>query len=310
MDDYYQCYNFFKECTAFVIKHKNFLAACKRIRDNNEKLEPKMYDALVDSFAIAEKDMNSTCNEHRCIVDYFQNADDEMESDISDLEESDDSDQSEKEDDEKDVTDTSSTDESENEDNENESDEEDNNSVDEMEYDDDMADFFETDQCCIHELLKPFYETLIETKQFDVVKKIQIWKDEYEEKCLRFEKFFSPHEKDECAIMMKEILSNYDKKGSDYLKLCESKYIKLLATYCKDVIDEKTGKELFGQNYAKLNDLEIPLNKKRKMFTKKDVIRGLLNHIRNETLPILNEYLVRRHDHILKKIINLGFSSE
>ena len=302
MNDYYECYNFFKECSAFVIKHQKFLAACKRIRDNNEKLDPRMYDVFVAAFANAEKDMDSTCNEHKCIVNLYD-SDDEMESDISDLEESDDSDQSEKEDDEKDVSDTSSTDESENEVEENESDEEDNNSVDEMEYDDDMADLIETDQCCIHELLKPFYETLIETKQFDVVRKIQIWNDEYEEKCLRFDKFFSPHEKDECAIMMKEILSNYDKKDTDYLKLCESKYIKLLSTYCKDDIDEKTGEELFGQNYAKLNDLEIPLNKKRKMFTKKDVIHRLLNHIRNEVLPILNEYLVERHDHILKRLI-------
>ena len=302
MNDYYECYNFFKECSAFVIKHQKFLAACKRIKDNNEKLDARLYDVFVPAFANAEKDMDSTCNEHKCIVNLYD-SDDEMESDISDLEESDDSDQSEKEDDEKDVSDTSSTDESENEVEENETDEEDNNSVDEMEYDDDMADLIETDQCCIHELLKPFYETLIETKQFDVVRKIQIWNDEYEEKCLRFEKFFSPHEKDECAIMMKEILSNYDKKGTDYLKLCESKYIKLLSTYCKDDIDEKTGKELFGQNYAKLNDLEIPLNKKRKMFTKKDVIHRLLNHIRNEVLPILNEYLVERHDHILKRLI-------
>ena len=124
MNDYYECYNFFKECSAFVIKHKNFITACKRIRDNNGKLDPKMYDAFV--------------------------------SDISDIEESDDSDQSENEDDEMDDSDTNSSDESENEVDESESDEEDNNSEDEMEYDDDMADLFETEQCCIHELLKPF----------------------------------------------------------------------------------------------------------------------------------------------------------
>ena len=202
-----------------------------------------------------------------------------------------------------DDSDLSSTDESENEVEESESDEEDNNSEDEMEYDDDMADLFETEQCCIHELLKPFYETMIETKQFDVVRKIQIWNDEYEEKCLRFNQWFSPHEMDECAIMMKEILSNYEKEGTDYLKLCESKYIKVLSTYCKDVIDEKTGKELFDQNYARLIDLEIPLNKKRKLFTKKDVIHRLLKHIRNEAVPILNEFLVERHNNILKRLI-------
>ena len=150
MENYYECYNFFKECSAFVIKHKYFLAVCKRIRDNNEKLDPKMYDVFVDLFATGEKDMDSTCNEHRCIVNYFPNADDEMESDISDIEESDDSDQSEKEDDEMDDSDPSSTDESENEVDESESDEEDNNSVDEIEYDDEMSDFFLTDQCCIH----------------------------------------------------------------------------------------------------------------------------------------------------------------
>ena len=42
--------------------------------------------------------------------------------------------------------------------------------------------------------------------------------------------------------MIREILSKYDREGTDYLKLCGSKYIKLLSTYCKDVIDEKLEK--------------------------------------------------------------------
>jgi len=74
---------------------------------------------------------------------------------------------------------------------------------------------------------------------------------------------------DECAIMMKEILSNYEKEGTDYLKLCESKYIKVLSTYCKDVIDEKTGKELFDQNYARLIDLETLSIKKENCLQRK-----------------------------------------
>ena len=105
-------------------------------------------------------------------------------------------------------------------------------------------------------------------------------------------------------MMMKEILFNYDRDCTNYFKLCESKYIKLLATYCKDVIDEKIGNKMFGQHYAKLIDLEFPLNKKRKLFTKNEIIKKLLNHIKDEAMPILNEYLVERHDHILKKIIN------
>ena len=306
MDDYYQCYNFFKECNAFVIKHQHFLTACKRIRDNDEKLDPKMYDSFVDLFANAEKDMDSTCNEHKCIVNYFTNSDDEMESDISDIEESEDSDQNEIEDDEMDDSDTSSNDESENEVDENESDDEydeDINEVDENEYDDDMADFFKTDKCCILELLKPFYETMIETKQFDVIRKIQLWNDEYEQKCLRFDQWFSPHEKDECALMMKEITFKYEKEGSNYFKLCESKYIKLLATYCKDVIDEKKGTNMFDQNYAKIIDSEFPLNKKRKLFTKDYIIQKLMRQIQDEATPMLNAYFEERHNNIHKKII-------
>ena len=140
---------------------------------------------------------------------------------------------------------------------------------------------------------------MIETKQFDVIRKIQLWNDECEQKCLRFYKWFSPHEKDECALMMKEIISNFEKEGTNYFKLCESKYIKLLATYCKDVINEKTGKTMFDKNYEKIIDSEFPLNKKRKLFTNSDTINKILDHIRDETMPILKKYLEERQRNIL-----------
>ena len=292
MDDYYQCYNFFQECRAFVIKQQNFLAACKRIREHNENLDPSMLNSFVDLFADVQEVMGATCKEHKCIINYH--TDNESESDISDIIESEDSDENETEDDKSESNTTNESD--------NESDEEDNSEDDEMDYDDDMADFFETTTCCINELLKPFYEAMIETKQFDVIKKIQIRNDEYEQKCLRFHNWFSPHEKDECSMMMKEILFNYDRDCANYFKLCESKYIKLLATYCKDAIDEKTGNKLFAQNYAKLIDLEYPLNKKRKLFTRNEIINKLLKDIRDVAMPLLNEYLAERHNHILKKL--------
>ena len=292
MDDYYQCYNFFQECRAFVIKQQNFLAACKRIREHNENLDPSMLNSFVDLFADVQEVMGATCKEHKCIIDYHTY--NESESDISDIIESEDSDENETEDDKSESNTTNESD--------NESDEEDNSEDDEMDYDDDMADFFETTTCCINELLKPFYEAMIETKQFDVIKKIQIRNDEYEQKCLRFHNWFSPHEKDECSMMMKEILFNYDRDCANYFKLCESKYIKLLATYCKDAIDEKTGNKLFAQNYAKLIDLEYPLNKKRKLFTRNEIINKLLKDIRDVAMPLLNEYLAERHNHILKKL--------
>ena len=298
MENYYECYNFFKECSAFVIKYQNFITACQRIRDHNLKLDPKMFNLYADLFADVQKEMESTCIEHKCIM----NLDTDNESDISDIEESEDSDKNEIDNDDTDENDSITTDESDNEMDENESDEENDNEEDETDYDHDMADFLKTDNCCILELLKPFYETMIETKQYDVIRKIQIWNDEYEQKCLRFDQWFSPHERDECAMMIKEILYNYDRECTNYFKLCESKYIKLLATYCKYAIDEKTGDKMFGQDYAKLIDLEFPLNKKRKLFTKNDIINKLLDHIRDEAMPILNDYLAERHDNIHKKI--------
>ena len=102
-------------------------------------------------------------------------------------------------------------------DNEDDSDNEDNG-VDEVDFDYNMADFFENDNCCIHELLEPFLEALKQTNQFDVVKKIRKLDDENEQSCLRFDKWFSPHEKDECVMMMKEILFNFDSEGTKYLK--------------------------------------------------------------------------------------------
>ena len=70
MDDYYECYNFFQECRSFVIKHQNFLAACKRIREHNENLDPKMLNSFVDLFADVQEEMEATCKEHKCIINY------------------------------------------------------------------------------------------------------------------------------------------------------------------------------------------------------------------------------------------------
>ena len=140
------------------------------------------------------------------------------------------------------------------------------------------------------------------TNQFDVVKKIRKLDDENEQSCLRFDKWFSPHEKDECVMMMKEILFNFYSEGTKYFKLCESKYIKLLATYCKDNISEKTGNEMLDKYYAKIVDVEFPLNKKRKLFTNRDIIEKLLDHIRDEAMPILKKYLEERQRNILMQM--------
>ena len=300
MSPYQECYNFFKDCKAFVVLHQRFLIACKTIRDQNVKLDTQMLNLIVDLFADIRKEMNSTCQEHKCIINYHLYSDDESESDISDIAESDNH-----ESDDEDMDDTDTPDESDDDDesvNEDDSDNEDIG-VDEVDFDYNMADFFQNDNCCIHQLLEPFLEALKQTNQFDVVKKIRKLDDENEQSCLRFDKWFSPHEKDECALMMKEIISNFEKEGTNYFKLCESKYIKLLATYCKDVINEKTGKTMFDQNYVKIIDSEFPLNKKRKLFTKNTIIHELMSQIKNETVTMLNEYLVERHDNILMKII-------
>ena len=303
MDDYFETYNFFKECTAFANMHQRFLSACQRIKDHKEKVDPKMLDTIAELFVGAKREMESTCIEHKSIINLY---DSDMESDISSIPEST---NSETENDIEKETDESEkeTDVSENEDDSDMSDEEAEDrdaDVDEDDYyDEDMADLFHTNNCCIHELIDPFFQAMIETKQFDVIRKIQLWNDEYEQKCLRFCKWFSPHEKDECTLMMKEIIFNYEKEGSNYFKLCESKYIKLLATYCKDVIDEKKGTNMFDQNYAKIIASEFPLNKKRKLFTKDYIIKKLMRQIGDEATPMLNEYFEERHNNILKKFV-------
>ena len=299
MSPYQECYNFFKDCKAFVVLHQRFLIACKTIRDQNVKLDTQMLNLIVDLFADIRKEMNSTCQEHKCIINYHLYSDDEPESDISDIAESDNH-----ESDDEDMDDTDTPDESDDDDesvNEDDSDNEDIG-VDEVDFDYNMADFFQNDNCCIHQLLEPFLEALKQTNQFDVVKKIRKLDDENEQSCLRFDKWFSPHEKDECVMMMKEILFNFYSEGTKYFKLCESKYIKLLATYCKDNISEKTGNEMLGKNYAKIVDVEFPLNKKRKLFTNRDIIEKLLDHIRDETMPTLKKYVEERQRNILKQM--------
>ena len=299
MSPYQECYNFFKDCKAFVVLHQRFLTACKTIRDQNVKLDTQMLNLIVDLFADIRKEMNSTCQEHKCIINYHLYSDDESDSDISDIAESDDHVS-----DDEDMDDTDTPDESDDDDESDNEDDSDNEGigVDEVDFDYNMADFFQNDNCCIHEILEPFLEALKVTNQFDVVKKIRKLDDENEQSCLRFDKWFSPHEKDECVMMMKEILFNFYSEGTKYFKLCESKYIKLLATYCKDNISEKTGNEMLGKNYAKIVDVEFPLNKKRKLFTNRDIIEKLLDHIRDETMPTLKKYVEERQKNILMQM--------
>ena len=71
---------------------------------------------------------------------------------------------------------------------------------------------------------------------------------------------------------------------------------------CKDNINEKTGNEMLGKYYSKIVDLEFPLNKKRKLFTNSDTINKLLDHIRDEAMPILKKYLEERQRNILMQM--------
>ena len=76
----------------------------------------------------------------------------------------------------------------------------------------------------------------------------------------------------------------------------------MLATYCKDNISEKTGNEMLGKHYGKIVDVKFPLNKKRKLFTNSDTINKLLDHIRDETMPILKKYLKERQRNIIMQM--------
>ena len=305
MGDYLECYNFFNECRAFALKHENFLAACKRIKDQNEKVDPQLLNTISELYAEIKREMESTCNEHKCIVDLYDcNID--MESDISDIAESVKLD-SEKEDE----VDDSDSDESEMEDNNSDKSEIEDNSKkindesddeEEGDYDDSLTELFQTYNCCIHELIDPFFQTMVETKQSEIIRRIQKLNDEYEQECLRFDEWFNSHEKDECALLMKDILFECNRQGTKYIKVCESKCIKLLATFCKDKIDSQEGKTMFGKNYEKIIDAEFPLNKKRKIFSKEKNMLELLSHIAVESMPEINEYLVERQKNIILKM--------
>ena len=59
---------------------------------------------------------------------------------------------------------------------------------------------------------------------------------------------------------------------------------------------------MLGKNYAKIVDVEFPLNKKRKLFTNSDTITKILDHIRDETMPILKKYLEERQRNILMQM--------
>ena len=79
-----------------------------------------------------------------------------------------------------------------------------------------------------------------------------------------------------------------------HLGAIESKYITYTWLFGESIYCISPGK-----HYGKIVDVKFPLNKKRKLFTNSDTINKLLDHIRDETMPILKKYIEERQRNIL-----------
>ena len=310
MTEYLECHNFLKECRTFMEKHEHFLTNCKKLssKGDPEDVDPYFVDVIAQLYVEVKRWMEKICDEHKCIV-YNSQTDEDMESDISDLDnsetnetdESDEDDETEEEEGEEEQEDEENDDEDGNYDSNTDGEESDEKIDDNDDDYEDVIDLFTSNHCCIDEIFNPFFNAMVEQKNLDIIRKIQKYDDHYEENCLRYTIWFNSHEKEECATILKEIFDQYKVEGTKFFKICPSNYIKLFAVCCRDTIDSKIGKKMIGSKFENIRNDSFPLNKKRKLFTKKEIVTKLMKYIEDKTMPQVNNYLEERTKHILSK---------
>ena len=337
MSEYLECHNFFMECRSILNKHEHFLSACRKLSSYkySKDVDPNFIDVMAKLYIEIKRGMENICDEHKCII-YDSETDEDMESEISDLCNSDtdksDTDESDTDESNTDGSNTDDTDVSdeEEEDDKDEDDEEGENDDEEQEENkdtddikdkieseseensnednnidyEDVIDLFTSNHCCIKDIIEPFFNAMVEQKNEDIIRKIQKYDDEYEESCIRYTKWFNSHEKEECATILTEILSHYNIIGTKFFKVCPSNYIKLFAVCCRDSISSNLGEKLIGSSFEKIINDSFPLNKKRKLFTKKDIMEKLMKYVKDKTMPKVHRYLGKRTKYILSKAQN------
>ena len=285
MDNIQICLTFFDDCLTFKEQYRRFKEACESI--DLDDYDDEALKEAAKYYVQVKHELSDIC--HYKIPKSYEDSDDEMDTSVS---EASDDDDSNNESDSNNMT----TDGEDEEDPHDEEDEEDNEDYDDN---DDAAILFRPEHCCFDEILEPFFDAMKGNKL--ALSTIQREEDEKEQQYERLEKWFKYREKCLTAKLLQEICHGFNEKQHRFFKLCSSVHIKVLASYCKNIVKANALEEMFGENYNLLIDDNVPLNKKRKIFKDKKNIDNLIAYLKENTLPKVHEFIQARQKHYLQK---------
>ena len=272
MEHLQSCVNFFNECLSFKEKLEDFELASAMLDCRIDELDTKSVKQVVEQYVYVKNELSQLCHTKLCKHEKM------------DLESDDDTDTTDDETD--DDTDVDSDEDSSN------NTDDDNNEDNTMEVDkksEDDSILFKQEECCWEKILAPFHDTLKENKVAMVM--LRNAEDEMEGNYMRLEKCFESDETNLCAKLLQEICHKFDNEGYKYFKNCSSAHVKSLVSYCKDKIKANVLEEMFGDNYKLLIDENVSLAQKRKLFRNNENINQLINYLKENTLPAINQFI-------------------
>lgn len=287
MDELKTCLNFFDECLTFKEKYERFERVCMSLDPDN--FDDESLKEAAEYYVLVKHELSELC--HLECHKYEQNEedsdDDDMDTSLSEA--SDDSDDSDDSDEDSMSTDGEGE----------EGEEDDEEEEEEDDEEEDSTILLRTNQCCFDKILAPFFDAMEGNKL--ALSTIQREEDKKEEQCKRLEEWFTPTEKCLTAKLLQEICEGFHEKQHKFFRLCSSVHIKLLASYCKNIVKANTLEEMFGGNYKLLIDEKVPLNKKRKIFKDKENIDKLITYLKENTLPQVHQFIQAKQQEILEK---------
>ena len=288
MEYLHTCLNFFDECYQFKERYRKFENACQNLSfEDYEDMDHDILKEAIWTFVQVKQDLSELCHLKLCKHEFDAYSDGDMDEDMSDSndESYDDTDDDSEGDTEKDSEDC--IDDSQDSVNEGTSTEEDGSIL------------FRSDECCWDKIMTPFYNAIKNKKTAEVM--LRTAEDKMEDQYERLDKCFATNEKTFCAKLLQEICNKYDTEGYKFIKNCSSPHVKLLSSYCKDIIKVDVLEEIFGDNYKLLIDENVPLNKKRKIFKDNKNLDQLINYVKENTLPQVNQFINDKKQQFLEK---------
>ena len=283
MDHLQTCINFFNECLAFKKKHRQFEIACENLGYDYDELDMESLQKVIEHYVNVKNELSELCHLKLCKHEFKEDENMDLDTDDdTDDETDDDTDEDTDEDAEED------TDEDAEEDTKSDHDTDENTSI-----------LFKPEECCWNKILSPFNDALKHNKTAMVMTRNA--EDRMESQYLRLESCFASDEKNLCAKLLQELCYKFDEEGYKYFKTCSSAHVKSLVSYCKDKIKANVLEEMFGDNYKLLIDGNVSLAKKRKLFKNDDNIDKLINYLKENTLPAINQFIKNKQMKFIEK---------